>query len=207
MFKLLLSSAYTKPLTPPQQRAGWGCTGGWEVTHLGQLTPAGPRGVPHHVVSCSPTKLGGRLARSCCWRTGQASPHWWAIVLICITPSCVLFLSLCPLPLHHLFFFCSDRDCSDGVWHRKLDPHCLRQGRWEYHSLRGPVTLKDRQLFVLPMINFIPYGVRMTFNFFGIKICANMGSNLHIQCDIYFYIHSKYERILMYWSGHFHLII
>lgn len=47
----------------------------------------------------------------------------------------------------------------------------------------------------------------MTFNFFEIKICANMVSNSHIQCDIYFYIYSKYERILMYWSGHFHLII
>lgn len=29
----------------------------------------------------------------------------------------------------------------------------------------------------------------------------------HIQCDIYFYIHSKYKRILIYGSGHVHLII
>lgn len=59
----------------------------------------------HHVVSCSATKLGRRLARGWCWRTGQASPHWWALVLICIIPSCVLFLPLCHHSPYLLFFF------------------------------------------------------------------------------------------------------
>lgn len=84
-------------------------------------------------------------------------------------------------------------------WHGKLDPHTPETGNMKHHSLRAPVTLKDRQLcFVLPVVSFIPYGVRMTFNFFEIKICANMVTNLHTQRDTYFYIHSKHERILMY---------
>lgn len=120
-------------------------------------------------------------------------------------------------PLSIFFFFLRERWLWSWLWWWGVAGEagswihtacCLRQGRWEHHSLRGPVTLKDRQLcFVLPIVNFIPYGVRMTFNFFEMKICANMVSNSHIQCDIYFYIRSKYERILMYWSGHFHLII
>lgn len=87
----------------------------------------------HHVVSCSPTKLGRRLARGWCWRTGQASPHWWAIVLICIIPSCVLFLPLCHHSPYLLFFFfwdSSDCDCSDGLWHGRLIHTAARDRRW-----------------------------------------------------------------------------
>lgn len=131
----------------------------------------------------------------------------------------VFYFSLCVIfpSIIYFFFFLRERWLWSWLWWWGVAGEagswihtacCLRQGRWEHHSLRGPVTLKDRQLcFVLPIVNFIPYGVRMTFNFFEMKICANMVSNSHIQCDIYFYIRSKYERILMYWSGHFHLII
>jgi len=60
MFYLLLKSAYTasKPFLPlrlPSQRAGQGCTRGWEGTQLGQLTPADLRDIPYHMM-CSAMK-------------------------------------------------------------------------------------------------------------------------------------------------------
>lgn len=140
-----------------------------------------------------------------------AGEQWFSFVSLIFLG---FYFSLCVIFPFITYFFVLrdgfDHDCSDGVWHGKLDPHCLlpETGEMKHHSLRGPVTLKDRQLcFVLPIVNFIPSGVRMTFNFFEIKICANMVKNLHVQCDICFNIHSKYGRILMYWSVHFHLII
>lgn len=103
----------------------------------------------HHVVSCSPTKLGRRLARGWCWRTGQASPHWWAIVLICIIPSCVLFLPLCHHSPYLLFFFFERQLWLWLQWWavaREADPHCCLRQEMKHHSLRGPVTLKNSQL-------------------------------------------------------------
>ena len=63
MFLLLLSRACTESrpfllLTPPHQRAGWGCTRSWEVTWWGQLTPTDQRDILCHMVSCSVQKLG-----------------------------------------------------------------------------------------------------------------------------------------------------
>lgn len=125
----------------------------WVITLEGSvLAPAAIEAIHsnQHVVSCSPTKLGGRLARGWCWRTGQASPHWWPIVFICIIPSCVLFLSLCHLP-PYLFFFWETAlivtavmGCGTGGWSTLL-PETGDEAPFP-HSLRGPVTLKDRQL-------------------------------------------------------------
>ena len=69
MFLLLLSSAYTESrpfllLTPPHQRAGWGCTRSWEGTQLGQLTPTAQRDIPDHMTSCSAYKAGGRRGKA-----------------------------------------------------------------------------------------------------------------------------------------------
>ena len=65
MFSLLLSSAYTESrplllLTPPHQRAGWGCRSSWEGTQLWELTPAGQRDFPYRTVSRSAYKAGGK---------------------------------------------------------------------------------------------------------------------------------------------------
>jgi len=65
MFLLLLSSAYTESrpfllLAPPCKWVGWGCTKGWERTQQGQLTSAGQRDIPYHVMALSAHKAGGR---------------------------------------------------------------------------------------------------------------------------------------------------
>jgi len=65
MFQFLLSRAYTESrvfllLTPPHQRAGWGCTRDWKGTRPGQLALTDQRDIPCHVASCSTYKAGGR---------------------------------------------------------------------------------------------------------------------------------------------------
>ena len=65
VFSLLLSRAYTQSrpfllLTPPHQRAGWGCTRNWEGTQSGQLSPTDQRDIPYHMTSCSAYKAGGK---------------------------------------------------------------------------------------------------------------------------------------------------
>jgi len=58
IFLLLLSSAYAESrlyllFTPPHQQAGWGCTGSWDGTQLGQLTPADQNDMLYHMTSYS----------------------------------------------------------------------------------------------------------------------------------------------------------
>jgi len=65
VFLSLLSSAYTESrpfllLAPLHQRADQRCTGSWEGTQLGQLTPSDQRDVPYQKTSCSAYKVGGR---------------------------------------------------------------------------------------------------------------------------------------------------
>jgi len=78
MFYLLLSSSYTESrpfllLTPPHQRVGWGCTRTWEETRPGQLTQTDLRDIPHHMMPCSATKLGGG------WAGGLLRRDWLGI--------------------------------------------------------------------------------------------------------------------------------
>lgn len=105
----------------PQQWAGWGYRKlGGDTS--GTADPSWSQGcsTPRGVMLTN--KARGKISRGYCWRTGWASPHWWAIVFICITLSCVLFLSLhvsmSSFPSLPFFFLrdSSDRDCSDGVW-------------------------------------------------------------------------------------------
>lgn len=55
---------------PCHQGGCWGCTGKWEGTQQGQLTPANPRDIPHHMASCAAYKSGGR-------RRQEDHSGWW----------------------------------------------------------------------------------------------------------------------------------
>ena len=56
-------SVYTQSrifqLLLPIQQEGWRGARSWEGTQPGQLTQAGQKGIPYHVMSCPVYKLGG----------------------------------------------------------------------------------------------------------------------------------------------------
>lgn len=87
IFKLLQSSAYTKPrtfqlLTLPFPAMSWGCTRSWKRTQLGELTQTGQRSTPYHMASCSVIRAEGEKEEEkdipnidfC-----LPKPSWWAL--------------------------------------------------------------------------------------------------------------------------------
>jgi len=114
---LLLSSAYTKSGTfqlviLPCQQGDWGCTGSWEGTQPGQLTPSGQRDIPYHIMSCSAYISGGeagqglllrnrlgtsRLAMSNCFSFASLV-FWWVLFFS-------LFVVFLLITIYYNFYF------------------------------------------------------------------------------------------------------
>lgn len=71
---------------------GWGCTGGWEGTQLGQLIPTDQKDIPYCLISCSAIKLPGFLSKDSLPRW---SGHCSAYEIVWVNP---FYSAFFPLP-------------------------------------------------------------------------------------------------------------